>query len=73
MDKNKRIEILKALAMFTQFGLQIFLPVACCIILAGWVQRTYQAGNWVTIIGIVLGVGAGVSNLMSILRKWNKK
>lgn len=72
MDK-KRLEVIKALAMFTQFGLQILVPVVCCIVLAGWLQRAYQWGNWVIIVGIVLGVGAGVSNLMSILRKWNKK
>ena len=73
MENKGRLEILKALAMFTQFGLQILVPVVCCIVLAGWVQRAYQLGNWITILGIVLGVGAGISNLMSIIRKWNKK
>ena len=71
--KKSRVEILKALAMLTQFGLQIFVPIASCIILAGWLQRTYELGSWVVILGIVLGVGAGVSNLMDIISKLTKK
>ena len=71
--KKSRVEILKAAAMLTQFGLQIFVPIASCIILAGWLQRAYQLGNWVILLGIVLGVGAGISNLMSIIRKMTKK
>lgn len=71
--KKSGAEILKALAMLTQFGLQILVPVASCIILAGWAQRAYQLGNWVILLGIVLGVGAGVSNLMSIIKKMTKK
>ena len=71
--KKSRAEILKALAMLTQFGLQIFVPVACCIIAAGWLQRYYSLGSWVVIVGVVLGVGAGVSNLMTVIKKMTKK
>ncbi len=73
MMKKSRAEILKALAMLTQIGLQIFVPIASCIILAGWAQRYYQLGNWVVIAGIVLGVGAGASNLMHVIKRFTKK
>ena len=71
--KKSRIEILKAAAMLTQFGLQIFVPVASCIIIGGWLQRYYNLGSWVVILGVVLGVGAGISNLMSVIKKMTKK
>ncbi len=71
--KKSHIEILKAAAMLTQFGLQILVPIASCIILAGWLQKYYRLGSWVVILGIVLGVGAGVSNLMNIIKKMTKK
>lgn len=70
---KKKAEVLKALAMLTQFGLQIFVPVASCIIIAGWAQRYYNLGSWVVILGVVLGVGAGISNLMSVIKKMTKK
>lgn len=71
--KKERIEVLKALAMLTQIGLQIFVPVACCIIGAGWLQKYYNLGNWIVILGIVMGVGAGFSNLYAVIQKLTKK
>ncbi len=73
MMKKSRVEILKSLAMLTQIGLQIFVPIASCIILTGWLQRYYHLGNWVILVGIVLGVGAGASNLMSVIKRFTKK
>lgn len=72
MNKN-RAEILKSLAMISQIGLQILVPVACCIIGAGWLQKYYNLGNWIVILGIVMGVGAGFSNLYAVIQKMTKK
>ncbi len=71
--KKDRAEILKSLSMITQLGLNMFVPIACCIIGAGWLQRYYDLGNWIVIAGGVLGVGAGFSNLSALLKKWTKK
>ncbi len=71
--KKERIEVLKALSMLTQIGLQIFVPVACCIIGAGWLRSYYNLGNWIVILGIVMGVGAGFSNLYAVIQKMTKK
>lgn len=68
-----RFEILKMLSLLTQIGLSMFVPVFLCVFGAGWLQRRFSLGTWIVILGILLGVGAGFSNLMTMIKRLTKK
>lgn len=73
MENNKKRDVIKSLGMITQLGLNMFVPIFCCIYGAGWLQRQYNLGVWIVVLGVVLGVGTGFSNLATTLKKFTKK
>ena len=52
-----------AFSTVTQLGLSIALPIVAFILLAGYLRSKFGLGNWVTVIGILLGVGSGFCSL----------
>lgn len=56
----------------TQFGLSVIFPVCFFLLLASWLQNTYDLSSWVVILGGVLGVLTSVSTVRSCIRSLRK-
>ena len=60
-QQDKRVEwfrLLKIAVQFTQLGLSLVIPLLLCLLAAGWLQRRFQLGNWILLVGLGLGLGA---------------
>ena len=58
--KNNRKEIFEALNSITQLGLSVAISFLLWIFIAKWVKDKFHLGNFVMIIGILLGLGSAV-------------
>lgn len=58
--KNDRKEIFEALNSITQLGLSVAISFLLWIFIAMWVKDKFHLGNFVMIIGILLGLGSAV-------------
>ena len=60
-QQDKRGEwfrLLKIAVQFTQLGLSLVIPLLLCLLAAGWLQRRFQLGNWILLVGLGFGLGA---------------
>ena len=56
--KNNKREILTALGSISQLGLSIVISFLLWILIASFIQKTFGTGNFVMVIGILLGAGS---------------
>lgn len=56
--KNPDRKTLLALGAITELGLNIVISFLLWILIASWVKSTFSLGNYVMIIGILLGLGS---------------
>lgn len=63
MDKRQILrECVENLALLTQLGLSVAIPMVLCLYGAGWVRGRFDLGLWVMFVGLLLGlVMAGMS------------
>lgn len=66
-DNRGFIKAATWLSYLTQLGLSIATPIVLCILLATWLQNRFALGHWVTLLGIILGVGGGVVSLFNFI------
>lgn len=67
-DNNNKYAYMRALAHLTQFGLSMVSPVLLCTLLSLWLKDTFNTGNWVVIVAIILGVCASGLNMMKFIK-----
>jgi len=70
MKKNYR-EIVNALSYLTQLGLNVVVSFGIWIWLASWVRKTFGLGNFVSVIGVILGAGSGFMVFIKFSRSFN--
>jgi hypothetical protein len=58
----------KLLVWLSQLGLSTLLPPAACILLSVWLQKQLLWGDWVIVLGAVIGIVAGARGFFSILK-----
>lgn len=63
--------ILTALAMITQFGLSVITPILLCTLGSLWLKNKFALGNFTVIIGIIIGIGAGIMSMINMIRRMN--
>lgn len=56
------------LIWLTQLGLSVVLPLGGFILLALWLQKQFAWGDWVIIVGVVLGIICAVDGLRVSLK-----
>ncbi len=56
----------------TQLGLSVAIPPAGFVLLAVWLRRTFDWGNWVIIVAVVLGVICALDGLRVSLKTMNR-
>ena len=66
--KNNHKEIFQALNSITQLGLSIAISFLLWIFIAMWVKNKFNLGNYVVLIGILLGLGSAVLSFIKFCR-----
>ena len=56
------------LVWLTQLGLSVAVPLAGFILLSVWIQRKWNLGKWVILVGVLLGVVSGIDSLRQTLK-----
>lgn len=59
MDKETRKEIFQALSAITGLGLSVVISFLIWIGIAYWVQSKFSLGNYIMVIGVLMGIGSG--------------
>ncbi len=63
---------LKALSFITQAGLSFCVPLVLCIWGASVLCNRFQWGNGAMLAGVLIGLYAGISSFVGILRAMNR-
>ena len=64
--------VISALAMVTQFGITTITPMLLCIFAAMWLKNRFALGDWVVLIGVLMGVGSGFLSMMKMIRQMSE-
>ena len=59
---------MKLLIWITQLGISVAAPLGGFMILAVWLRDRFSWGNWVVIVGAVLGLICAAEGLLSSIR-----
>lgn len=55
--------IARALAMLSQIGISMLVPIFLCMLLGNWLDKKFGTSPWLLVIFIILGVGAAFRTL----------
>lgn len=72
-DNENRYRHLRAMGHITQFGLDMVTPIVLCTIFAVWLKNTLDAGNWIVIVAIIIGVAVSGLNMYKFIKTVNKE
>ena len=64
--------VFSALAMITQFGISTITPMLLCIFVALWLKNRFALGDWVVLIGVIMGIGSGFLSMMKMIRQMSE-
>ena len=73
MSEKKKGSMYRNLLYLTQFGLNLALPPALCLWLAGWLQQRFQLGDWVMIAAIICGIGVMANNILVFCQQFTRQ
>lgn len=59
--KEQRKGTFAKLIMVTQLSVSLIAPVLLCVFLSVWIQKRFQTGYWVIVIGILLGIASMIN------------
>lgn len=66
--KNPNKKIVFALGSITELGLNIIISLLLWIFIATWVKNTFSLGNYVILIGILLGLGSAALSFIKFYK-----
>lgn len=67
------IQFGRAVSQISQLGLSVAAPVVLSLWVSGWISRKFGLGNWVMLIGIVLGVGGAAASAVKFYQSVIKR
>ena len=65
-------EIGKALALVTQIGVSMIVPIFLCLVLGSFLDKIFHTGNILMIVFIILGVCAGFRSVYIMTKDFYK-
>ena len=70
MHKNNKnvYHSVKYFTFLSQIGISVIIPVFLCIFGATWLKNTFELGNWVVLVGILLGLGGGAISMIKYMK-----
>ena len=66
--KNNRKEIAKAISSITELGLSVIISFLLWIIIAAWIKNKFSLGNYVMVIGVLLGAGSAILSFVKFCK-----
>lgn len=67
-----RKDLIKALSSITQLGINVVVSFILWILIATWVKKTFNSGNYVMVIGVILGAGSAFLSFFKYLKEIEK-
>lgn len=67
--QKRFVEITRALTYFTEIALTAIIPIIIWIGVAGYVKNKFGLGEYVTVIGIILGVLTAYVNIYKLFKR----
>ena len=71
MKRDNKKEVMNALIMVFQFGINMIVPIFLCTLAGVWIGKKTGA-DWVTVPLFFLGAFAGVNNIYRMVQKFLK-
>ena len=72
MKKVDNKEIVQAFSMVLQFGINMLVPIGCCLAIGVWLGDKYDM-DWVVIPLIFVGIMAGYNSIYRMTKQFLKK
>ena len=73
MKSNKdRAKTWRSLSLISQVSISMLTPVFMMIFLCAWLKNKFGFGDWIIIVGILLGIGSGFTSVWKQLKKFLK-
>ncbi len=70
---SERGKALVYLTLILQLGLELALPPVLCIWISTWLRKRYGLGNWIVIVGILVGLLGCFSGFKNFYRMVQRK
>ncbi len=70
--KKSQKSILQNLALLSQVGIMMIVPIAGGVIAGNWLDEKLGTGSLLMIVGVLLGVGASFRNLYMLSIRQSK-
>lgn len=71
MKRDNKKEVMNALIMVFQFGINMIVPIFLCTLAGVWIGKKTGA-DWVTVPLFFLGAFAGANNIYRMVKKFLK-
>ena len=71
MNRDNKKEVMNALIMVFQFGINMIVPIFLCTLAGVWIGKKTGA-DWVTVPLFFLGAFAGANNIYRMVQKFLK-
>ncbi len=68
----KNRETITALSMITQFGLSMIVTLLLCVFGAKYLKDKFFLGNWIMIVGIIVGILCSVITMINFVKSMLK-
>lgn len=68
MDLKRAMKDLSLIVWLTQLGYSVAFPLAGFTLLGVWLQRKFDLGVWIVLVGIVLGLICAVDGFRNSLK-----
>ena len=65
-------EIGKALALLTQIGISMIVPIFLCLVLGSFLDKIFHTGNVFMVVFIILGICAGFRSVYMLTKEFYK-
>lgn len=59
----------KELALITQVGLNVAVPIVAAVLVGGWLDKKLGADYYLLLIMTLIGIAAGIGNILRLGKK----
>ena len=66
------VKIWRSVSLISQVSISMLTPIFMMIFLCLWLKNRFGFGDWIIIVGLLLGIGSGFSSVWKQLKKFLK-
>ena len=66
------VKIWRSVSLISQVSISMLTPVFMMIFRCIWLKNKFGFGDWIIIVGLLLGIGSGFSSVWKQLKKFLK-